>query len=360
MLTAQVDNSVWISGRTASFWHVADNGKLLPSFNPGDKQPIFTERSLLFSKSKDIVQSSEHWVRGAELYLADGSLWTTLEYQRPFTKLPNTLYTISLSPMTARHTGEQRTWVLCTYSKQSILNPSSVYPILTQDKQTVLFLLDTRGRILTTLDSELWSVPASLSLVNDGSLWVDNWHIEPDGTSISTLDNFFNVIAQNDGTLWAISRDRQRLVHLDRHNNILEAIGSTGSGPGQFSYLEALDSSPDGGLWAIDSSNRRLNKFVLKSDPTLPAEYDELTRIVYLDDVAVQDQHFQVTLQEQQGQFKVLSINSAAKTYANAANYDAETGVVNIALIQVRGKHYRARLIRLDNTTFRLDSLSEL
>ncbi len=49
MLTAQVDNSVWISGRTASFWHVADNGKLLPSFNPGDKWPIFTERSLLFT-----------------------------------------------------------------------------------------------------------------------------------------------------------------------------------------------------------------------------------------------------------------------------------------------------------------------
>ncbi len=260
--------------------------------------------------------------------------------------------------MTARHTGEQRTWILCAYSKQSILNPSSAYPILTQDKGTVLFLLDTLGRILTTLD--LPSGHPSLSLLSDGSLWVDNWHIEPDGTSISTLDNFFNVIAQNDGTLWAISQDRQRLVHLDRNNNILEAIGSTGSGPGQFSYLEALDLSPDGSLWAIDSSNRRLDKFVLKSDPTLPAEYDELTRIVYLDDVAVQDQHFQVTLQEQQGQFKVLSINSAAKTYANAANYDADTGVVNIALIQVRGKHYRARLVRLDNTTFGLDSLSEL
>lgn len=357
ILTAQVDNSVWINDQPMP-WHIAADGKLLTSFNPGDKQPVFTGKSVLFGKSKIIVQSREIWVTGAELYRDDGSLWTSLQYRRPFNSLPDTTYTVSLSPITARHTAEQQTWVLCSYVLQSIIAPSSAYPILTQDKRTILFLLDTRGSILTTLDLPV--LPHSLSLLGDGSLWVNNQHIKPDGTPITTLDNFFNVAAQSDGTHWAISQDRQRLVHLDTHNNILEAIGGTGSDPGQFSYLEALDLAPDGSLWAVDSSNRRLNKFVLKSNPTLPAEYDELTRIVYLDDVTFQNQHFQVTLQEQQGLFKVLSINSANKTYANASSYDADTGVVNIAFVQAFGKHYRARLVRVDNTTFRLDSLSEI
>jgi hypothetical protein len=61
--------------------------------------------------------------------------------------------------------------------------------------------------------------------------------------------------------------DNNRVMILDKNLNYIGEFGSKGKGPGQFSAVHAIATGPDGRVFALDRSGRRINVFRTTSDP---------------------------------------------------------------------------------------------
>jgi hypothetical protein len=55
-----------------------------------------------------------------------------------------------------------------------------------------------------------------------------------------------------------------QVQRLDLNGNVLEAVGRTGKGEGEFGEAHLIAVSPKGEIWIADTMNSALQKFVKK------------------------------------------------------------------------------------------------
>lgn len=86
----------------------------------------------------------------------------------------------------------------------------------------------------------------------------------------------------------------------------------------------------------------------------LPAEYDDHQGLVYLYDVAVNDQHYQATIKAESGLWHLQSLMTAPYSYDAPALFDSNTQVLSIPAAYAYGQTYQASFKWVDNLSFRL------
>lgn len=94
------------------------------------------------------------------------------------------------------------------------------------------------------------------------------------------------------------------------------------------------------------------------------ASYDMCTQGVTIQDVQVQNQHFQVQLQGQGNNQFALKMNSVkllgAPQHNQPAQYNDGTKLLNLPKVQAFGKYYQVNLKNMGNFVFNLDSITEI
>lgn len=118
-------------------------------------------------------------------------------------------------------------------------------------------------------ESLLWT-PSDLAIDSAGDVWVADTgnHVirefSPSGEQISVfeLGVWPKAIAVDDeDNILAFHTYPQELVRLDQSGEVLEVIGSAGSGPGQYGAIKGIDVGPGGSVWIADSTNNRVAEF---------------------------------------------------------------------------------------------------
>lgn len=91
------------------------------------------------------------------------------------------------------------------------------------------------------------------------------------------------------------------------------------------------------------------------------ARYDAAAQLVTIQDVQVQEQHYQIQLQYQPNNtFQLLNPQLTTALKSQPAQYDLQNASLLIPRIQVSGKYYSARLQNIGNFAFRLDQFGEI
>ncbi len=84
------------------------------------------------------------------------------------------------------------------------------------------------------------------------------------------VDTPGNIAIATDGTLFVVNGKNQQIVHFKNDGSLINAIGSLGSGNGQFTAIGAIAFAPNGLLFAVDQGYR-IQMF--KQDGTFVASF---------------------------------------------------------------------------------------
>lgn len=264
--------------------------------------------------------------------------------------------------------------------------------------------VDTNGNIIAQAGSEgqlgqLRDI-GQIKTAKDGSVWVeDGWytcpscsilplkgsangraspgfsyhrlqHFTADGQFTAAITSLFNDNSKDfsvgaDGSLWLIKVDYlsngspvAHIQHIGIDGRIIQQLGASGSGVGQFKDPRGIAIAPDDTLWVLDAGNKRIQKFAPQTQLNLPAEYDGRYDLLNLYDVDVAGSHYQATLHYQDGLYKLLTLNPASNFYSPSAGFDASTNLLTIPLVRVYGQDYQASFKLVDNYLFQLLSAS--
>jgi streptogramin lyase len=199
----------------------------------------------------------------------------------------------------------------------------------------------------------------------DGSIWVADendggvQHYTANGQVVGKLvsqnDNGLfwrpqHIVVAADGSVWVVDNYSSRLQHFQADGLFMARLG----GYGEAGLFNNYALSTDGNVWVVDG-----NKGILKFDPQdtlpqtlFPAEYNDQQAKLYLHDVEIDDQHYEVVLQKQNGRYVLVSASVASKYYNSPAwFYDNK---LTIPLVKAFGQNYQATLKQLGNNVFEL------
>ncbi len=122
-------------------------------------------------------------------------------------------------------------------------------------------------------EHRLWVVQETFSQIyvfsNDGSKLLKTLgEKRVQGTDGTHFGKPQDVAFLPDGrVLIADGLDNHRVMILDKNLNYIGEFGGKGTGPGQFNGVHALGIGPEGRVFALDRSGRRVNVFRTTSDP---------------------------------------------------------------------------------------------
>jgi hypothetical protein len=122
-------------------------------------------------------------------------------------------------------------------------------------------------------EHRLWIIQETFSqiyvLSNDGKRLIKTFgEKRVEGADSKHFGKPQDVAFLPDGrVLIADGLDNNRIMILDKNLNYIGEFGSKGTGPGQFSAVHAIAAGPEGRVFALDRSGRRINVFRTTSDP---------------------------------------------------------------------------------------------
>lgn len=91
------------------------------------------------------------------------------------------------------------------------------------------------------------------------------------------------------------------------------------------------------------------------------ANYDPTSRVLSLNDIQVEGNHYRAQLQMQDDHtFTLTMLQPDISRYATPVQYEAASGLVKIPAVFVNGKVYRATLINAGNSLFIINSLEQI
>lgn len=71
----------------------------------------------------------------------------------------------------------------------------------------------------------------------------------------------YNLVFDQDQTIWMTDARADRVVHLDKDGNIVGGFGTFGKNPGEFSSVHGLAVTPEGAIFTTEIYNWRVQKF---------------------------------------------------------------------------------------------------
>jgi dockerin type I repeat protein len=91
------------------------------------------------------------------------------------------------------------------------------------------------------------------------------------------------------------------------------------------------------------------------------AVYDQKSGVLNLNDVQADDQHFRAQLQlQEENIFALISAQLDKSRYAFPVRYDIETGRMEIPSVFINGRNFKATLLRIGDSKFRVGQLEEI
>lgn len=239
---------------------------------------------------------------------------------------------------------------------------SHIYQLDTEEKLSSTFkLADNYKTIMEPPETN-----QKIAVAADDTLWVSDLnnnilHVRADGSVInqiqdSTPQQTRGFLPLVDGSLWLTDWTENRVQHLAADGKLIAQFGGTGGGVGQFRNLTDVALDKEGSIWVADAGNSRLQKFASKNQSDMPAEYDATNQILYLDDVTVEGNHYQITLQAQHNYFRLLTLQPTLSQYANAAYFDGATQLLTFPLARAFGQDYQGQFKYLGDGLLQLQT----
>jgi DNA-binding beta-propeller fold protein YncE len=151
----------------------------------------------------------------------------------------------------------------------------NVYVVDMQNQVVQKF--SSNGRFLLRWGSQgvkngQFTYPTSVAIDPDGNVLVADvgrlQKFDRNGRFLAQIDplnlsaiQLWNVAIDNQGNIYIADNASNRIVKLDRSGNFLTAWGSSGTGEGQFIWLEDVAVDEDGNVYTADNSANSVQKF---------------------------------------------------------------------------------------------------
>lgn len=149
------------------------------------------------------------------------------------------------------------------------------------------------------------------------------------------------------------------LILLATQNSEVLSIANAAFDVDQDGFITRADA-----LQAKTLCTRRLCNMPVEAPATalnVAAIYDHASSTLSLNDIKVDDRHYRAQLQRQDDDLFILTdLQSDISRYARPAQYNANSGILEIPEIYVEGDFYQATLKNIGNSSFMLESLEKI
>lgn len=251
--------------------------------------------------------------------------------------------------------------------------------------------------------------PNHIALAKDGSVWVtDGIEIVPDGSSQSVyaksyrlqhfsadgkliaqfggkgtangqFSNIADITIASDGSLWVA--DNNAFQHYQTDGTFIEKINSYGLGTNTATAI-LVKLATDGSLWTVGSDSFQGLLFLrhfntngsvvaqFKNKGHCLTEYDDVQQTVYLWNVAVGMQYYDVVLQFQKGRYNLVSatedtphtiVGMGCSEYSPTSMvFDISSNTLTIPFVQVIDTRYQATFTHMGGNSFVLQAATPL
>ena len=81
------------------------------------------------------------------------------------------------------------------------------------------------------------------------------------GSGAGDFDHPAGIAAGPEGEIWVVDQNNDRIQEFDASGEFLSQFGSSGSGPGEFGRPTDIAIDSSGNLWVTDAENDRIEKF---------------------------------------------------------------------------------------------------